>query len=763
MNTSFELILSKLYEERKDVFNLENILEAAKTEGIKLDKNDIADHLSSNRNLNYHSTPNEIAMVMSDIIQFYQPKSIADICSGLGNILYYCNSEAYRVGYEINDNIVKIAEYLFPEIEFICTNTLKHSFRETYDCVCGCLPFGKTIFDQKTINNNQVFIKKGLELLNPGGLLVCIVRDNFLNTTEFDTFRQKILEQYYLKGVISLPEKSLQGTSAKCSIIIIENRTSDQETEFYSYTSTEVVVENFRKSNYDFKVSKIGLIRWDFDYNAPENSNYEQEIKNYKLEKLGILASILPGAHINSKSLNSFGEIRVIRPVDISRKGLVSYFENKFIEESHFDNLPATSRNSLLQKGDIVISAINKDHRLQLYFHNTESRLIANQHLIIIRNNKNSFYLWDYLSTNQGQELLLNQIKKHLRGGVLPRLTLRDLKEFEIPILPNFYTDRINNDSLLQQPVVELSDKLQQVRETIRHTRGGDNQSIAVVEMLNTMYSRIEYIIANQSAINNKLDHLIEKIENLSIEFSRLKHLPREESDIIRRMEKLLDSRIEEFILNQDKIELHLEEIHRWFDHFDLLEPKSKLYLPQAEFLFDQISRLSNPDYSPFIIQYCRAFENEMLLKLFRRYVQSLIDRNIDIDQKFYWDLGLKENGKPNSPNTYRLAKHFKKCITKDSSEWYFELGNMEMHLRYLTGNSIRKSALLQDIKDQILQSFTEDILEVEFLDELRSIIKNYRNKSAHPDLMNSEAANQFRILIQSLFNDLFENYKTPI
>ena len=71
----------------------------------------------------------------------------------------------------------------------------------------------------------------------------------------------------------------------------------------------------------------------------------------------------------------------------------------------------------------------------------------------------------------------------------------------------------------------------------------------------------------------------------------------------------------------------------------------------------------------------------------------------IDIENKFAWDFGRKESGRYNSDNTFRLAKHLKRCLSKSKEEWFFELGSMEVNLRYLTGTTVAKSPLLQDLK----------------------------------------------------------------
>jgi len=236
--------------------------------------------------------------------------------------------------------------------------------------------------------------------------------------------------------------------------------------------------------------------------------------------------------------------------------------------------------------------------------------------------------------------------------------------------------------------------------------------------------------------------------------------LPREIEEKISRLNKKLDEQISKLHFEQKHINTYIEEIKIWFEYYDLLEPKSQKYLPEAEYLFDQFGKLDNPDYSPFILQYCRALENELLSKIFRAYIKSLLEKQIDFETKFAWDLGKKESGKPNDDNTFKLAKHIHKCLNKNTEEWYFELGSMEVNLRYLTGRSIGRSPLLNDLKDFVLTYFEKALLNIEYLDEIKVIIKDYRNQSAHPNLMDTEIAITFHKQIKECLINLMENYK---
>ncbi len=85
----------------------------------------------------------------------------------------------------------------------------------------------------------------------------------------------------------------------------------------------------------------------------------------------------------------------------------------------------------------------------------------------------------------------------------------------------------------------------------------------------------------------------------------------------------------------------------------------------------------------------------------------------------------------------------------------------MEVNLRYLTGTTLNKSPLLQDLKEFVLGRFEKELLNIEYLDEIKTIIRDYRNQSAHPNLMDTEKATTFHKQMKECLINLMENYKT--
>ena len=71
-----------------------------------------------------------------------------------------------------------------------------------------------------------------------------------------------------------------------------------------------------------------------------------------------------------------------------------------------------------------------------------------------------------------------------------------------------------------------------------------------------------------------------------------------------------------------------------------------------------------------------------------------------------------------------------------------------------------QKIPILIDFKKFLFTYFEENILELEFLNELKRITNEYRNRAAHPDIITLEEAKQGRKEIQELLKQFLEFYK---
>ncbi|MCT8140500.1 hypothetical protein H1D32_24185 [Anaerobacillus sp. CMMVII] len=60
--------------------------------------------------------------------------------------------------------------------------------------------------------------------------------------------------------------------------------------------------------------------------------------------------------------------------------------------------------------------------------------------------------------------------------------------------------------------------------------------------------------------------------------------------------------------------------------------------------------------------------------------------------------------------------------LEKDENQWYFELGNMSIFLRKITGNTVRRSPILQDFKEFILNYFDENFVDIELFEKIMKL-----------------------------------------
>ncbi|MEX1192044.1 MAG: N-6 DNA methylase [Brumimicrobium sp.] len=696
--------------------------------------------------------PDNLAKLTAELAQSKKPESCINLNSNLGEILSHCNQIKNKIGVDINVQNIELAKYLNPSLHFENLDPLSYTSTSHFDSVICFPPLGQRIqVNGRRLPSEQLYLNKSLELLSEQGTAVFIVANNFLTAPVFEELRNTILEKYGLETVISLPKGILRNTGVDLSILVI-NHDKTKATKYFKIKDR--AFSNTNLSNSDFSVLKDNLVeRWDYKFHNPKNREYEKELKNQETKRVTDLVEVVLGTHFSRDEIKEEGDFLWLTMRNVINGNLTLTDNDKFISKKEFSR---REQNAILQNGDILIPRIQRNKE-SFYIHtDTEKKIIAFQHFIILRG-KNADYVATYLNTDNGIKLFNQQIERHARGNVMPTISISDLKNIEIPILPIEDLELASKrklEKLSYNELLVIKEKYEKLKIEYQDSKDSHRQ---ILEIMQQNHSEV---MSTMGRIENKVDEVKSILTELVSDFNSIKKLPREIDDRINRLNQSLDTKLNELISDQKQLDFYITEIKRWFDFYDLLETKSKKYLPEAEYIFDHISKLENPDYSPFILQYCRALENELLKKIFRAYVQSLIDREIDITKEFEWDFGRKESGKPNSENTFKLAKHIQRCLKKSEDEWFFELGSMEVNLRYLTGKTAGKSPLLIDLKSFVLDRFEQEILNIEYLDEIKTIIRDYRNQSAHPNLIDTEKAVKFHKEMKECLISLMENYK---
>ncbi|MDA3910285.1 MAG: N-6 DNA methylase [Bacteroidales bacterium] len=728
-----------------DPFNLENLLEELKIQPKDFDKDEIIDYLASNKNFDYHSTQNDISWLMAQIGQLYKPKEVVDLCCGLGNILLhidYCNS----VGFEIDENISNIAKFISPTLQIISVDSLEYNHIKKYDAIISYFPFGRIQINGRKDDYENVFIVKAIEMLNEKGVLICLVPNRLLCATNTQDFRNTIIEQNHLSTIISLPAGFFQKTAIKMSILVIEKQFSQKKTHFIQYSNSDETFENVNLKQGGFFIDKESLrTRWDYDYHHPEHSRLETELNNQETKRISDLSKIIIG-HNHSRVRKEKGDFLLLHPRNIKNGKLSTYENSTFIDQTDL----VKQNETILKQGDIVIPRIYNDFK-KLYVHDKNSQpSVAGPHLIILRSQNNE-YLRMYLTTIEGRELFNQQVKRNIKGGAMPLILINDVRNFRIPILPIEDIRLLTKDNLgtlTQLELRELREKLEKSNQQNTDLKEENLSLKARASLTKEVISKLNLLIDKTDVIEKKIDNVLKQIQGLSKDFQKIKNLPRSDESKILRMQIQLDEKLNLLVKEKSGIKVYINEIKLWFELWEMLEPESQKFIPQAEFLLDQINELEDADYSPFIIQYSRALENEILIKLFNSYHDFLIRENIDRDK-------LTNNEFEN-----RKTVSFAKSVKKDDRKYTFGTMNFIISLLKNGGSTLSQSLLLQNFKDYVSEYFESNILEKEYLKKLNTIVSEYRNKAAHPNIISAASAMEFHELIKECIIEFVEGYR---
>lgn len=168
---------------------------------------------------------------------------------GTGRFLHYAdptNNSVMAFEFSKDDNnSYRIAKASFPWANIIndyfesifYTGQKRTGTDMTFDLVIGNPPYGKFsgFYAGKGRERNhtkaelyeQYFIEKGIELLNPNGLLVFIIPSSFLdNGLSYNDFKKSISEQADLVDAYRMPANIFSHTQIQTDIIVLKKKAS---------------------------------------------------------------------------------------------------------------------------------------------------------------------------------------------------------------------------------------------------------------------------------------------------------------------------------------------------------------------------------------------------------------------------------------------------------------------------------------------------------------------------------------------------------
>lgn len=743
MNNSLRDIVKQLKSEGKDYSDFSILLPKIKESKEKISKDDILELVTTDFRIQLHTTPNSIARLISHIVAKKNYRNAIDICCGTGNILYYLqNSVDDLTGVEIVDNVAQLTSYFIPDLKIITADSLKYEFKDKYELVVGNIPWGmKVHYDGKLISGEEAFIRKAFEISTNDADIILTVPNTVLVSPQFQQLRKEF--NTYLKEIISLPIGTVRNTNIKSNLLIFSKKDTS--------LTTAVHLNQFDKLTEEYtKVERISLTkeklteRWDVEYHIAKDSSFYKDLAGFQTAKLSELADIIVGRNIPTETLKDNGELLYLKPIHIQAGQLILDRSLKYINK---DSLTDNDTKRIVLPGDIIVSTIFND--LKLYVYTTQDHpAFASNNLAIIRSSKQD-YILSYLQTKEGKKVFETQAQDLKKGVVIPHLSTKDLANIQIPILPLSELNILGNTAISKADTTQLEEILNLVNEFRQ-------QFEALSPLLSEKFTsqqlflenRFEVIESQIKIVNKKLDKILDILIELKADFEAIKKLPRDEEEKIFKLCQKIDSKLTPISQNQSvTIDGYIDEIRQWFDFWELLDIQSKKFLPIAEYIFDELSKIEDTDYSPFVLQYCRTLENEILKKLFEAYHTEGLK---DIDREVLVKDDLDNDD----------TKVFAKMIQKNNLR--YELGKMQRILSYLKedGKTLKKSPLLQHFRAFTIHYFNERIVETSFLSDIDKLTNDFRNKAAHPHILDEAKAIDCQKLLRKNLIIFIESFK---
>ena len=260
-------------------------------------------------------------------------------------------------------------------------------------------------------------------------------------------------------------------------------------------------------------------------------------------------------------------------------------------------------------------------------------------------------------------------------------------------------------------------------------------------------YRDVAELREERDRLQRTVEEVVATVERVR---TRLAETGADDDQILAALEAVTDS-ISEGADESDIYEEYVRRVRSWMRQWDLLHEATQQFLPSGEYVLDFLPDTENTDYSPFIIQYCRALENELLQKLFIAYSFTFKDRFDDPSGVVESDLSDKKvEGK---------AGRFIRRVAKGDNT--FTLGEMHWILQLVKpgGNTLSRSEVLQDFAEFIEEYFDERVRASEYLSQIQKINEDYRRKAAHPHLLDLQVARECQTAVRQCLNDFILSY----
>ena len=456
-------------------------------------------------------SPTKVAKLIAEVGKSFVPKSVADLCCGVGNISRFF-AFAEVDGYEINVGTIKLAKKLLPHIKFYNQCVIREPIEKKYDLVVSHPPFGMGFeIDGKFQTFEKLIVEKSLSILNDNGILLCIFAKSFLFSHKFKQVRKELVQKHGLEHIIEFPARTFTNTGISSALVVLKKNGTTKSCKSSIFQSDYIDLKKSLLKRKNISKKQL-LLDWVYQEPSKSQSDIEDLLKKNKIQskktKLRDIATVVNGYQAQKNEKKSSGEYLLVSGKNIQNNSLITSEKDVYLDAVRNRN----SMKCILQQGDILISTIFNNRKIY-QFKDLDPNCIASNNIKIIRSAK-SDYLANYLQTKTFNKEFQEQCNKRLKGAVIPYLTKKDLEDLDIYIMP--IESLINH---IQNPLKEKLKSKDGLMKSILENIRDQTQKKMLTEIL------VEHF-------EDPIIKLARSLEGLTLEFKSSYKTPIEKSPI---------------------------------------------------------------------------------------------------------------------------------------------------------------------------------------------------------------------------------------
>lgn len=555
-DTKLKQIIQENIRQNGRRFNPNDFLESWCDEVVQISGKDFYELIALGRRSGYRILPEILVKLAVECLGENQYPQAIDISSGLGSAAYFFAPFSSSMAYVSNDpNEAKIAALFNSKLEWINSDFInEYNTGKTFDLITGIIPSGQRIsYRGNRIPIEEAYLSKAMEIVSPSGDIILIVPKWLIRGFVFERFRKDFGK--YLQKVVSVNSDLMSEYGLNPAVIHLRRKPT-KGIEFYNIIHKEQLVLPLDKLS--VKVLNRDELEdsWEPRHYFIREKPLYRKLKEADTKNLEDLATVFKGVFIPKEKLDKSGDYLYVKPHQIISGKLVTEDESIYIKHRDAD---LRKEKYILKPGDILLTMVGYNHGI--YFYEKEDPpAIACGAIAIIRSQHDD-YIRSYLRSDEGQEVLKEQVYDLRIGTAAPIIYVSFLKKIMIPIIPDVSLNEFGNKHIETASKQDLEKGFALLQDYIAKLRAENK------ELKDYIVDRSDRFEGRLKMIEQKVDTILEEIRALSNDFDQIKNLPRETDEIIQRMYSKIDERLGNWAEKDKKsIEDYIFEISNWLD-----------------------------------------------------------------------------------------------------------------------------------------------------------------------------------------------------